>query len=137
MKVTGGCFCGLITFEAEADLEKAVVCHCTDCQILTGGALRANVVSKPDTFRLLSGELKTFVKTAESGRKRLHGFCPECGTPISSSTMGDGPSYHTIRAGILKERDQVRPALQIWARSKAAWVGELASVPAKPTGPES
>jgi hypothetical protein len=31
---------------------------------------------------LLSGTPKTYVKTAESGNKRLHAFCGSCGTPI-------------------------------------------------------
>jgi hypothetical protein len=36
MQVTGGCHCGYITFRAEADPERTRVCHCTDCQKLTG-----------------------------------------------------------------------------------------------------
>ena len=36
MKVTGSCHCGQITYEAEVDPETVRVCHCTDCQKLTG-----------------------------------------------------------------------------------------------------
>jgi hypothetical protein len=35
MKVDGGCHCGYITYEAEADPEKTTICHCTDCQQLS------------------------------------------------------------------------------------------------------
>ena len=38
MKFDGGCHCGKITFEAEADLEDARICHCTDCQLLSASA---------------------------------------------------------------------------------------------------
>ena len=31
MKVTGGCHCGFITIEGEADPEKTTICHCSDC----------------------------------------------------------------------------------------------------------
>jgi hypothetical protein len=38
MKIDGGCHCGYITYEAEADPEKTTICHCTDCQRLSGSA---------------------------------------------------------------------------------------------------
>src|SRR5262245_4627881 len=38
MKVDGRCHCGYITYEAEIDPEKVMICHCTDCQTLTGSA---------------------------------------------------------------------------------------------------
>ena len=31
-KRTGGCHCGLISYEAKVDPATARVCHCTDCQ---------------------------------------------------------------------------------------------------------
>jgi hypothetical protein len=40
MKVEG---CGQITFEAEINPEAVRICHCTDCQTLTGSAYRVNV----------------------------------------------------------------------------------------------
>jgi hypothetical protein len=33
MKIDGGCHCGYITYEAEADPEKTTICHCTDASI--------------------------------------------------------------------------------------------------------
>ena len=35
MRIDGGCHCGFVTFEAEADPEKVAICHCTDCQSST------------------------------------------------------------------------------------------------------
>ena len=35
MKIDGGCHCGYITYEAEADPEKTTICHCTDCRHLS------------------------------------------------------------------------------------------------------
>ena len=35
MKIGGGCHCGYITYEAEADPQKAFICQCTDCQELS------------------------------------------------------------------------------------------------------
>jgi hypothetical protein len=76
MRVTGRCHCGQISFEAEIDPTQVRICHCTDCQTLTGTAFRTNVSSLPGTFVLRSGTPKIYIKTAESGNKRAHGFCP-------------------------------------------------------------
>src|SRR4051812_13674473 len=77
MHIDGGCHCGFITYEAEVDPAKVGICHCTDCQNLTGTAYRVTVPAPKDGFKLLSGKVKIYVKTAESGTRRAHGFCPE------------------------------------------------------------
>ena len=43
MKIEGGCHCGNITYRAEVDPNTVGICHCTDCQTLTGSAYRANI----------------------------------------------------------------------------------------------
>ncbi len=68
-----------------------IVCHCTDCQTISGTAFRTVVFAAEGTFKLLSGELKTYVKTAESGALRAQTFCPECGTHIYATSVRDGP----------------------------------------------
>ena len=40
MKVSGRCYCGQISFEAAIQPDKVWVCHCTDCQTLSGSAFR-------------------------------------------------------------------------------------------------
>jgi hypothetical protein len=40
VKVDGRCHCGWISYEAEIDPEKVMICHCTDCQTLSGSAFR-------------------------------------------------------------------------------------------------
>jgi hypothetical protein len=82
MKVDGSCHCGQITFEAEIDPDGARICHCTDCQTLTGSAYRINVQTPAASFVLRSGTPKIYIKLAESGNKRAHAFCANCGTPI-------------------------------------------------------
>ena len=128
MKIDGGCHCGYITFEAEVDPGKVTICHCTDCQTLSGSAFRTVAPTAEGTFNLLTGELKIYVKTAESGAKRAQAFCPECGSPIYSSTLGEGPKVHNIRTGTIRQRDVLVPKLQIWARSEQPWIGDLAAI---------
>jgi hypothetical protein len=127
MKIHGSCHCGAITFEAEADPEKTSICHCTDCQASTGSAFRTNIPVPGHAFRMLSGEPTIYVKTtAESGHPRAQAFCPKCGSPIYSTTPGDGPKpAYMVRVGILRERDQLVPKTQNWCRSALPWVGDL------------
>src|SRR5208283_3750354 len=40
MKIEGRCHCGQITYEAVVDADKVAICHCSDCQMLTGSAYR-------------------------------------------------------------------------------------------------
>ena len=130
MKVDGACHCGFITIEGEADPEKVAICHCTDCQTSTGTAFRISVPVRGATFKM-TGQPATYLKTtSDSGKPRLQAFCPRCGSPIYSTTPGDGvqPSY-TVRIGILRQRDQLTPRKQIWWRAARPWVTELANVP--------
>ena len=82
MEIDGACLCGYIAYEACIDPALCVICHCTDCQQNSASAYGVVVHIKEDRFRLLRGDMKTFVKTADSGTKRALTFCPECGTPI-------------------------------------------------------
>lgn len=128
MKIDGSCHCGEITYEAEVDPDKVLVCHCTDCQTLSGSAFRTVVPAVEGTFKLLSGEPKTYIKIAESGRKRAQVFCPNCGSPIYSGPTGGDATFIGIRTGTVRQRDQLRPRKQYWCRSAQAWMADLNSL---------
>ncbi|HEV7253613.1 MAG TPA: GFA family protein [Mesorhizobium sp.] len=125
MKIDGRCHCGFISYEAEIDPEQAMICHCTDCQTLSGSAFRTMVDTREDGFKLLSGGLKIYVKVGDNGAKRQQAFCPECGSPIYSTSDGDGPKVYSIRLGTSRQRVELVPKTQIWCRSALSWVGEL------------
>ncbi len=129
MNVTGSCHCGQIAYEAEVDPETVRVCHCTDCQKLTGNAFRAAIASLPGTFVHKSGTPKIYIKTADSGTKRAHAFCGECGAPVWSAAPGANPSTYGLRIGGIDQRAQFAlPARQIWCRSALSWSMDLTGV---------
>ena len=128
MRVTGTCHCGAIAFAAEVEPGTIGLCHCADCQKLTGSAFRANIGT--ETFRLLRGEPRIYVKTADSGTKRAHAFCGDCGGPIYA-TSAENPTSWSLRIGTLDQRYELgAPRRQIWASRRQPWVCELADVPA-------
>ena len=127
MRITGGCHCGAITYEAEVDANRVALCHCTDCQSLSGSGFRIVVPAKPGGFRLLTGEPKIYMKTAESGTKRTQAFCANCGSPIYS---GDETNTQrlSIRVGTVTQRAELTPKAQVWCRSALAWTRDIEAI---------
>jgi hypothetical protein len=130
MKVDGQCHCGRIRYEADADPARVSICHCTDCQVLTGSPYRVSVVVPADTFRLLCGEPTVYVKTAQSGNRRAHAFCPTCGTPVFARNDTQDPQTYTLRIGGLAQRASLPPQRQIWCRSSLDWSKDIRTLAA-------
>ena len=128
MKVKGSCHCRKITYEAEVDPEKVNLCNCTDCQVLTGGPYRVGVPAPAATFQLLSGSPKHYIKTADSGTKRKHAFCPDCGAPVYSCAI-ENPTTYALRIGCLDQRALLAPRREIWRRSQVPWSHDLRNLP--------
>ena len=129
MKIDGGCHCGNITYEAEIDPEMVGICHCTDCQALSASAFRTILPVPENDFRILSGEPKIYVKTGDSGAKREQTFCPECGSAIYATSVGDGPRVYNIRLGTARQRAALTPKIQYWSRSALHWLSDLDGIP--------
>jgi hypothetical protein len=127
MEIEGGCHCGNIAYRAEVDPNTVGLCHCSDCQTLTGSAYRANIAAPADTFELVRGQPKIYIKTAESGAKRAHAFCGNCGTPIYAAAIENTKTY-SLRVGTIQQRHQLRPRRQIWCRSALPWSMDLTGI---------
>ena len=128
MRVDGSCHCGNIEFDADIDESTVVICHCTDCQTLSGSPFRVTVATPVEAFHLRGGKLQHYVKTSESGDKRLQAFCPLCGTPIYSS-VDMNPTHLFVRLGAIRQRARLRPTAQIWRRSALSWLQDLDAIP--------
>ncbi|HXC57283.1 MAG TPA: GFA family protein [Rhizomicrobium sp.] len=127
MKVDGGCHCGAIAYEAEVDPAMVGICHCTDCQMLSGSPYRVTLPTPTANFRLLRGALARYVKVADSGTRRLQTFCGACGTPIYAS-VPDNPPTVSLRWGAIKQRAQLPPKRQIWCASAAPFAMNLSGL---------
>jgi len=133
MTIHGSCHCGDIVFEAEVDPSRAVICHCTDCQMMSGGPYRSIVSAKELTFRLLQGEPKPYFKVGDSGNRRELCFCANCGSHIyATSVVEDVPKGQrmlSIRTGLLREVARLVPQVQVWCQSKVPWAQDIAGLP--------
>ena len=127
MQIHGRCHCGSITFTGEADPAKVFACHCADCQAMSGAPFRAVVPVLAKDFSI-TGTPKVYIKTAESGNKRVQAFCGECGTPLYA-TSEENQTVYGVRLGCVAERAQLAPARQVWTQSAMPWLHNLESLP--------
>ena len=130
MHIDGACHCGLISFTAEVEPSRVMVCHCTDCQVFSGSPFRVVVPAAVESFHL-RGEPKRYIKVAESGTRRVQAFCGECGTPLFA-TAPENATQVIIRTGCVKQRCALEPVAKIWGRSAQPWLAAIAELPGSP-----
>ena len=100
---TGGCHCGRVRYEVQADLTKVMRCNCSICQ--KRGTIWA--FAKAAQFKLLSGE--DALTDYQFGQKRIHHlFCKHCG--IGSFSRGVAPNGDDTTAINVNCLDGVDPA---------------------------
>lgn len=114
-------------YEALVDPKKTFLCHCTDCQNLTGSAYRVSVPAVEGSFRLVSGTPTVYVKLGDSGSRRAQAFCPNCGSPLYTYDADD-PKVYGLRVGCIAERAELVPTKQEWCRSALAWTQNLSGI---------
>ena len=127
MQIEGACHCGLVSFTAEIDSNRVMVCHCTDCQVLSGAPYRAIALAPMESL-VLRGQTKSYVKVAQNGNLRSQVFCPECATPLFA-TSHENATHASIRIGCVKQRSELVPAAQIWQKSAQSWTADLHRIP--------
>ena len=122
MKIDGSCHCGSIRYEAEVDPARVYICHCTDCQSITGSAFRWAVSVAEDDFTILSGKPKTYLKTSDGGATSHQLFCPDCASPLYAYSETEGPRFFNLRVGTARQRADLTPKSQYWCRSSQNWI---------------
>ncbi len=127
MQVHGSCHCGGIQYTAAVDPARTTICHCTDCQKLTGSAYRVSVPADEGSFELTAGEPSIYVKIGDTGSRRAQAFCPKCGSPLYTYDA-DCPTVYGLRVGCIEEREELIPKRQKWCRSALRWTENLAGM---------
>ena len=95
---------------------------------ILGRALPLSVPAPRDAFTLTAGTPRVYVKTADSGNKRVQAFCETCASPVYSAAV-DNPPFYSLRVGCLDERESLPPQKQIWCDSAMDWAMEIEELP--------
>lgn len=113
MTIKGGCFCGKIRYEFEADEIPVADCHCTMCRRTSGAPYVTWLVVPMDQFRYVGGEPK-MLKSSKDGTRY---FCEGCGTPVACVNKSH-PEIIDITLGSLDEPDGFKPGFTVFEDTK-------------------
>jgi hypothetical protein len=117
--IAGGCLCGAVRLQIDAEPIAARTCWCRLCQYLGAGSATVNVAFPADAVRT-EGEVRWFESVADSGNHMRRGFCPTCGTPIFSMAQ-ERAHLMFVRAGALEDSSIAAPQATIWTSEAPDW----------------
>jgi hypothetical protein len=114
------CGCGAVELSVHGEVLSMLLCACEDCQKATGTGHSAAAIARRSDVRL-TGEVRSFARTADSGATLTRYFCPQCGTPIYAESSR-APDIVTLPIGLFTGQNDWFAANQlIFARSHRQW----------------
>jgi hypothetical protein len=125
--ITGGCLCGAVRYRVAGTPIARRTCWCRLCQKLGAGSATVNVGFRTEDVSI-EGKLTDYVSTADSGTVLRRGFCPICGTPVTSQAE-TRPHQLFLRAGTLDDPEIAAPEMTIWASAAPSWACIDAGLP--------
>jgi hypothetical protein len=114
----GGCMCRAIRYECSAEPIMMINCHCRDCQQATGTAFAAAILVLRDAVTI-TGDVKYYDVTGDSGGIVGRGFCPNCGSRLFSKPPI--PEFMGIMAGSLDAPSWFQPQADFYTASAQPW----------------
>lgn len=131
---TGGCLCGAVHYQSSTAPEFVVHCHCVDCR-KTSGTGHGTLVRVPEDALTVSGTVKFYDRPADSGNIMSRGFCPNCGSPLSTKNSGK-PGVVFLRASSLDDPEIATPQLVVFTSRAPSWDYMDKALPAFPLMPD-
>ncbi len=120
LDITGGCLCGQLRYEANAEPIFSAVCHCKTCQKQSGTAFRV-VIAVPRPAVSIQGSPKIYTRTGDSGQQVVNRFCPDCGSTVVIEPAAL-PGTTIIPAGTLNDASWLKPTMEIYCDDAQSWV---------------
>lgn len=119
MKITGGCYCGSLRYEAEGEAIAAFQCHCRECQYYSGGGANYALAIPGAGYRLVSGKPKAFSRS-DLDKPATRIFCGTCGTTIASY-YSDPSEAIFLKVGCFDEPGLFEPAMAVYTGEKQSF----------------
>ncbi len=117
-RVTGGCLCGQVRYQAEVFLDNGYICHCTVCQRSTGQPAEITVIVKAGTLKY-EGEEPKYYRSSSGGKR---GFCANCGSRIVWQAVEPEDDWLTnVTVGSLDRPAEARVSRHIYADTQLPW----------------
>ena len=113
--LTGRCQCGAIEYQVAEPFAFQIVCHCTECQKLSGAAFGITAITTPQAFTITKGQLKKWSRPADSGNTNDCYFCEGCGNRIYHQKP-ERPDMIKLKPGTLDDVSVIKPDLHVWVK---------------------
>jgi hypothetical protein len=126
-RITGGCLCGALRYEAEGEPSFAGYCCCDDCQKASGSGF-IPFLGFPASALTINGLTLSHVRRLSDGREAVRNSCARCCSLVFGGILGKD-QLHTIYAGTLDDSSLFKPTIAINTRYKPAWVILPADLP--------
>lgn len=120
---TGGCHCRSLRYAITEPPLRTYICHCMDCQSLSGSAFGIGVVVRAASFTL-DGTPRIVQRILGSGKVGNRLTCPECGVWICGDAKihpETGVEQRIVRGGTLDDTKWLQPTAHFWTRSAQPW----------------
>jgi hypothetical protein len=132
--ITGGCRCGAVRYEYQAEPMFPGFCHCRACQ-KTSGAPHTAAFAIPRESLRATGKLTRYEDKADSGGTVRTEFCPTCGSRVlgGSSNM---PDLAVIFATSLDDPSGFKPGMHVFTDSAQPWDSFDDGLPKFPAMPQ-
>jgi len=115
---TGGCACGAIRYECNAEPIVMFNCHCRDCQRASGGPCTAVVYVPAKAFKITKGSPCYHETSSEASGHNKRAFCPECGSRLFGGITDEGQG---ITASSLDDPALFKPQFEIFTSDAQPW----------------
>ncbi|WP_444994486.1 GFA family protein [Aliikangiella sp. IMCC44359] len=117
-RLSGQCLCGRVKFSLEENFSNFYLCHCHQCQKITGSAYASNLFTQPDNINWLCG--KEFItRYDDPDRSFTKAFCTRCGSGLPF--LSQSGANLIVPAGCLNEPPEIMPQNNIFCEEQSAW----------------
>ena len=124
-KITGGCLCGRVRYEAAGEASDITHCHCRTCRRANGASFVTWASFAMSSFKFTRGRPASY-QSSENVRRT---FCAHCGTALTYQRL-DLPASIDVTLGSMDDPEQLRPEDHTWTESRLSWIVLADGVPA-------
>jgi len=124
--IKGSCLCGAVTFSVKDEFKTFNLCHCAQCQKISGSAHVANLFTQPDNIEWLSGQ-EFITRYDVPGREIRNEFCSKCGTNVPYVTHS-GQNLIVPAGCLSKQPSSMVPEQVIFWAERLEWYEHIGAV---------
>ena len=118
---SGGCQCGQVRYEIQAEPLTLYVCQCKECQKQSSSAFGMSMPAPRNAVFLIKGQPKQWKRISDNGREVTCSFCDNCGTRLFHNPSRND-KITNIKPGTLDDTSWLKPVGNLWTSSAQQWL---------------